>query len=98
MGNIPIGIIAASLNSIGIAYIVKEIFNIRKSVDPTAIGLCVLLMVSGAAAAVGGFSTVAYGATYVATFCPLEKIQSRTPIFNASCLFRPDGFFLEVQQ
>ena len=97
MGNIPIGIIAASLNSIGIAYIVKEIFNIRKSVDPTAIGLCVLLMVSGgAAAAVGGFSTAAYGATYVATFLSFfrKKFNQGLLFSTLLALFRPDGFFL----
>lgn len=96
-GQIPIGIIAALFNSLGLAYITKQILEIRQSIDLTAIALCILLMVSGgAAAALGGFSTVAYGAVYVATVLAFHRKKLTRGLLLATflALFRPDGFFL----
>ncbi|WP_186541196.1 hypothetical protein [Synechococcus sp. M16.1] len=97
MGNIEIGVIAASLNSIGLAYITREVINIRKSVDLNTIAICILLIVSGgAAAAIGGFSTAAFGAVYVATILSFfrNKFNQGLVFSTLLALFRPDGFFL----
>ena len=67
-GYVPIGVISAFLNSLGVAYVASQIFIIRKCVDLNGCVLCLLLLLSGgAAASIGGFATVAYGSFYVAT-------------------------------
>ena len=96
-GYVPIGVIAALLNSLGIAYVASQILSTRRSVDLNGCALCLLLLFSGgASASVGGFGTVAYGSVYVATILAFWANKFTRGIVFAMllALFRPDGFFL----
>lgn len=97
MGYVPIGVISAFLNSLGVAYVASQIFIIRRCVDLTGCALCLLLLLSGgAAASVGGFATIAYGSVYVATVLAFWRNRLTRGLVLAAllALFRPDGFFL----
>lgn len=96
-GYVPIGVISAGLNSLGIAYIASRIIGIRRCIDLNGCALCLLLLLSGgASASVGGFATIAYGAVYLATILAFwnNRLVRGLVLAALLALFRPDGFFL----
>ena len=94
---IDIGSAAALLNGMGLSLITFVIFKIRGYVDVKSFSVVSIVVFSGGTvAALGGFSTLAYGGLFALfTLALLEHRYSLVAILSVVLpLFRPDAAFL----
>jgi len=94
---VDLGTGASILNALGIACIAYTIIQLRERVDALSICAIFAVIISGGfSAAMGGFSTLAYGGLYSAlTLFALKRNYPATTIFAILIsLFRPDGVIL----
>lgn len=94
---LDIGVAAALLNALGLGLIAHAAWALRGRADALwVIGLACLCVSGGVAAALGGFSTLAYGGIFAQL--TLSVVQRRQGLMmlliTVIALFRPDGVIL----
>ncbi|MBI3187636.1 MAG: hypothetical protein HYZ31_07230 [Gammaproteobacteria bacterium] len=95
--HIDIGNAAAILNGIGLSTLAYVILRIRGKIDPVSIlALTLVIFSGGTAAALGGFSTLAYGGLFSLFALSIIQKHYRAISLLATIipLFRPDGVLL----
>lgn len=96
---LDLGTSAAILNAIGLSLTAYVILKLNNNLNIRATcGLLLILFSGGFAAALGGFSTLAYGGLYsFYTFCILQrKYKWISALSIIISLFRPDGLILAL--